>query len=194
MADQFKACSVDGCNRPSGLEGRKLNGYCYAHYTRWYKTGSVRADEPIKERFNIKTWFENLKPSETDDCVIWPFHRMQSGYPGRAAHRKVCEIFHGPPPTDTHQAAHSCGKGNKGCVNDRHLSWKTPKENTDDQLIHGTRMLGSKNHRATLVEAQVAEIKSMLSMGIGPTEIANIFGVSRHTIQFIKSGKNWRHV
>lgn len=194
MADKFKACSVDGCNRPAGTTRRRMNGMCYAHYTRWLKNGDTNPSKPIRGRRHVKDWFDNFKPADTDECVIWPFHRMKSGYPGRGMHRRVCEIVHGSPPTETHQAAHSCGNGHLGCVNDRHLSWKTPQENTDDQLAHGTRIRGSKNPNANLVESQVKEIKVSLSLGVSMKEIAAAYGVSYNTIQFIKSGKNWAHV
>jgi len=194
MADKFKACSVDGCNREAGRQGSNLKGMCYAHYTRWYKTGATNPSKPIRGRRHIQDWFDNFTPAETDECVVWPFYRMKSGYPGQGMHRRVCEVAHGSPPTPTHQAAHSCGNGHLGCINDRHLSWKTPKENMADQLVHGTSNLGSRNPRANLVESQVVEIKVQLKHGHKMKEIAARYGVSYCTIQFIKRGKNWKHV
>jgi hypothetical protein len=53
------------------------------------------------------------------------------------AHRLVCEAWHGPQPSPTHQVAH--GDGTK--LNNHHsnLRWATPVENEADKIIHGTR-------------------------------------------------------
>ncbi|WP_292637037.1 hypothetical protein [Mesorhizobium sp.] len=52
----------------------------------------------------------------------------------RRVSRLVCEEVHGPPPSPDHEAAHSCDNGDLGCATKRHLSWKTPKENTADKF------------------------------------------------------------
>lgn len=52
---------------------------------------------------------------------------------------------------------------------------------------------GSKNPRALLNEEQVKEIKSLLRT-IPLQELADMFGVHKHVIYQIKSGKNWSHV
>jgi hypothetical protein len=54
------------------------------------------------------------------------------------AHRLMCQLAHGDPPTPDHIAAHSCGRGHEGCVNPNHLSWKTYSENELDKRVHGT--------------------------------------------------------
>lgn len=46
------------------------------------------------------------------------------------AHRAVCELYHGPPPTPAHEAGHVCPEGeNSLCVNPAHLEWQTMDEN-----------------------------------------------------------------
>lgn len=82
---------------------------------------------------------------EGDECTIWPFTRNDRGYARtrwngklRNVCRMICEKVNGPPPTRVHQAAHSCGNGHLGCVTKRHLSWKSPQENSDDKYVHGS--------------------------------------------------------
>ena len=54
---------------------------------------------------------------------------------------------------------------------------------------------GSKNPKAILNESQVWEIKYvLLPSGLHPKEIANLFCVKPHVINFIKYGKNWSHI
>lgn len=131
-------CSVPACSRPS-----KKRGLCNAHYLRQWRHGSpthgrAMTGEPL-------AWLSTSLLIETDDCVTWPFSRSTAGYGDLRvngehvlAHRWVCEKVHGPAPTLLHEAAHSCGKGHEACVNKRHLSWKTHKDNHDDRHAHGT--------------------------------------------------------
>ena len=132
-----------------------------------------------------------------DDCLIWPYYRDRCGYgklriPGKSnmVHRVACEIVHGDPPTEDHQASHSCGNGHLGCVNPKHLSWKTRKENKNDEIEHGTRNYGTRNGRAKLSEEIVSEIASS---DLTQRALAKKFGVSQPIICRIKSGKIWGH-
>jgi hypothetical protein len=110
-----------------------------------------------------------------DDCLIWHLFRDHNGY-GRVgipkgfkgstrtrvrwAHRIICEIAHGPPPSDTHEASHSCGRGKHGCINPRHLSWKTPSENQRERRKHGTHGKGVGLPRWRLTPEQVSQIRA----------------------------------
>jgi hypothetical protein len=76
------------------------------------------------------------------DCLYWPFARDRNGYCGLIeakgtmyiygkirAHRLMCTIVNGAPPTSKHHAAHSCHNGHMGCIHPKHLHWATPAEN-----------------------------------------------------------------
>lgn len=144
---------------------------------------------------------EVVFPYQGDECLIWPFNR--SGYArlissrksGRSAlvSRLVCEAENGPPPSPKHHAAHSCGNGTKGCVSRRHLSWKTPKENSDDKILHGTHNRGERNGRAKLSATQVREILS-LKGALAQRAIARRFGVSHGYVSRIHNRKYWTYV
>jgi hypothetical protein len=138
--------------------------------------------------------------TETDKCILFPFQRSKDGYAritveGRLvfACRYICERFYGPPPTPKHQAAHSCGRGRDGCVNKRHVSWKTPKDNINDKREHGTLLLGSRHPMAKLSEAQVKEIKAKAAE-VSRKDLAAMYGVKLPTINDIMRGTTWRHV
>src|SRR5258708_32092031 len=75
---------------------------------------------------------------EGDECLLWPLSCKNGygmvGYLNKLlhAHRVMCELAHGKPPTRKHIAGHSCADRNplfwKSCVNPNHLSWKTNSE------------------------------------------------------------------
>ncbi len=188
-----RICSIPHCGKPHF--GR---GWCAAHWKRWKKYGDPLGGgtgdgEPEKFLREV------VIPYEGDDCLLWPFART-CGY-GVVRHngsmkrvsRLVCERAHGQPPTPMHEAAHSCGKGHEGCVTKRHLSWKTPGDNTRDKIAHGTMLRGEAIGNAKLSEADVLAIRSSRG-ALSQREIAKIFGVSQGTVSLIHTGKIWAHL
>lgn len=142
-------------------------------------------------------WLRQHADHKSDDCLVWPLFRDPLrgygvvGVNGQLfkAHRLMCEIAHGPASSPDHEVAHSCGRGHEGCVNPKHLSWKTRSENQRDRLRHGTSGTGLRGKsRYKLSPTQVDEIRKQLETRTG-TAIADDFGVSRSTISQIKSGK-----
>lgn len=148
--------------------------------------------------FGIR-WLMAHRCWEGDECLIWPLGCNERGYGFisfngkiRKAHRMMCEVAHGPPPTPLHHAAHSCGRGNAGCVNPRHLSWKTPSENQQDMVKHGTaRKPGTPRYKLT--PEKVATIRTLKGTK-SQSEIGKMFGVNREIISRILSGKAWSHI
>lgn len=142
-------------------------------------------------------WLVANQDHDGDECLIWPFFRKETGYGafghlGRvlSAHRFMCGLANGPPPTPTHEAAHECGNGNLGCCNPKHLSWKTPHENRLDRTKHGR---GGRRcpGRAKLTATQVDEIRSLLGKETHAA-IAKRFGITRGYVYSIKAGLTWR--
>lgn len=139
---------------------------------------------------------DRLLTIETDDCVIWPFHRV-AGY-GRikrngfdvGVHVIACELEHGPAPTRRHEAAHSCG--NRACLNRRHLRWATRSENAADMATHGTALRGEKHPRHKLTAADVLTIRQRhASGGVTLTALALEYGVHRATIRRCIEQQSW---
>lgn len=129
-----------------------------------------------------------------NECLIWPFSKTYEGY-GQfgldgdtyLSHRFICKLAHGEPPTEDHEAAHSCN--NASCMNIDHLSWKTSQENSDDQSRAGTNQGNKWGWRGSLTETQRAEILSSTETNIA---LAAKFGVSKHTIGRFKNGKSYQ--
>lgn len=188
MAPKFSTCSVDGCNNPP-----KARGWCEAHYQRLRRYGDPTGGGPLTTpRGKPREFFEAALIYQADDCLIWPYGRR--GYTGYASmgsqgvHRLVCERVHGPPPSSSHQAAHSCGVRN--CVNPRHIRWASKKENFADELMHGTRIRGTKSWNAKLTEDDVREIRR-LRLYLSEPQIAAMFNVTRPTVASIMQRRTW---
>lgn len=121
----------------------------------------------------IRYFEETAIPFSGEECLIWPFARKPNGYAyceinGRTSyvHREVCKRAHGALHAGNLYAAHECGNGHLGCVNPSHLSWKTPKENSADELTHGTRRRGEQRYNSKLTEVQAKEIKERRSENV----------------------------
>jgi transcriptional regulator with XRE-family HTH domain len=127
-----------------------------------------------------------------DWCIVWPFSTTRGygtfGYLGNHyyAHRFMCELAHGPAPSDVHEAAHSCG--DTACVNPHHLSWKTPSENGLDNRKHGTHIRSRYGSAGKLTMEQADAIRSQRDTKT-LRELADEYGVSESAISNVWTGK-----
>jgi hypothetical protein len=147
-----------------------------------------------KGKSACQKWLDDHVGYEGDDCLIWPF----SGTRGYGhfkcngerfyAHRYMCTLIHGGPPSDKHQASHSCGRGHEKCVSPRHISWKTQSENQLDRRSHGTMKRNGHGWAGKLTMAQAEEIRRLASEKT-QDELAEMFDTSRGNIQFILNGQ-----
>lgn len=147
---------------------------------------------PNRGRGKNYQWLVEHSTYQGDDCLKWPFFidplhgRGRVGYLGKIwwAHRLMCVIAHGEPPTPKHEAAHSCGNGNKGCINPRHLSWKTASENCLDRSRHGRGVTNDKGrYSCRLTQEQIEFIRA--AKGKVPLrELADRFGMSLPNIRY----------
>lgn len=181
-------CTVDGCTKPA-----ERRGWCLAHYSRWRRNGSPTGGRVAVS--NALEWVHEHKHHSSDDCLLWPFGRTQAGY-GKMrdgcrnvrAHRMMCELRNGPPPTTKSEAAHNCGNGHLGCVNPRHLRWATRNENAADTIVHGTSPRGERNGLAKLTAVDVVAIRTSSESRL---QLARRFGVHKATIDCIIWRKRW---
>lgn len=109
-------------------------------------------------------------------------------------HQVILLTFIGSRPNPSYDGCH-----NNGNPKDNHISnlrWDTKTSNCADQLIHGTRPLGSKSHLSVLSDDQVLYIKSCIpewERGMGK-KFAELFGVSTSLISDIKNNLLWKHL
>ncbi len=138
-----------------------------------------------------------------DDAHLMTPRFNKDGYPmvcmyanGRrktdSMHRLVCWAFHGPPSIRHGEAA--LLDGNRRNVRASNLKWVGRDEITSKKRNHGTLQVGERHALALLRESEVTKILEGLAMGITAQKLADEFCVSRHAIEDIRTGKNWRHV
>lgn len=189
MADKA-LCTIEGCRNPVT---KKL--MCNAHYLRSYRHGDphhkTRADNGEPSR-----WLRSHMDHDGAGCLTWPFAKGRDGR-GRIqndvspqAHRAMCILVHGDPPSERHEAAHSCGKGHEACVHPRHLRWATPVENTADQVVHGTLCRGEGKASAKLNEGDVRDIRGLKGR-YSQRAIGEMFGVDGETVGNIHRRETW---
>lgn len=181
-------CSIPDCGNAA-----VKRGWCNAHYRRWLRHGDPMAGRiPNGEAHQF---LELALSYDDNDCLLWPYARCPKGYgrinlkgQSQVVSHIVCKDAHGEPPTPLHEAAHSCGNGHMGCVNKRHLSWKTPAENEADKLTHGTSTRGERHPFAKLTEEEVRLIYRDPRIH---EVIAAEYGVSAPTVSNIKCRRSW---
>lgn len=183
-----RICTMPGCNKPFLAQG-----YCEAHYSRWRRHGdpvggATGKGEPERHFRNV------VMTHEGDDCLPWPYASAH-GYPRlwrdgemRVVTRLICEELEGPPPTEDHEAAHSCG--HEWCCNKRHLRWATRLENEGDKLEHGTRVQGEKSHLAKLTESEVLQIRALQGT-LSMAALGRRFNVTPSNIRAIHRRLSW---
>lgn len=152
--------------------------------------------------FESRNWIENHVDYDGNDCLIFPFGRITNGYgkvyDGRYkhkqvyAHRLMCELVNGPPPSEIHEAAHNCGNGHLGCVNPNHLRWDTRKGNAADKFEHGTLLYGETHPNGIKTLEEAKEIYRRAWSGEPTIELAREFNVSPANVSMIKHGHSWK--
>jgi hypothetical protein len=130
-----------------------------------------------------------------ESCLPWPFCRDKHGRgmlgvngEHHWAHRLMCKMANGEPPTPKHTAAHNCGKGHEGCIHPKHLEWKTQKANMADCAIHGTQPKHFDGPQGRITDAQADQIRGFRSIKT-QGELAAMFEVSEGTINDIWRGR-----
>lgn len=149
---------------------------------------------PRSPRWARKFFDDVVMTYDGDECLTWPYATIK-GYGAMRVDGEtvyVCRLaVKEPQPSPDHLVAHSCGRGQFGCVARNHLIWKTQKGNKADELLHGTRNFGERNGGATLTEPEVLETVELLKGPLTRADIGALYGVSREAVNEIAWGKNW---
>lgn len=148
---------------------------------------------------NALEFFSTCLCTDQDECIIWPFSRnnrgyaqiRMQGYDTTLAHRIMCIIINGPPPTSKHHAAHGCGNGTSGCVNPKHVGWKTSVDNAQDKFQHGTQRFGDNHQNAKLTTNEALAIKYSNE---SRNTLSVRFNTSIENVRDIQNGRRWRHL
>lgn len=138
------------------------------------------------------------------ECIVWTGHINDVNGYGRTVvdgqriytHRLAYELINGPI-AEGHVVLHRCD--NPPCCNPAHLLEGTQSDNCVDMWLKGRGTnppvhLGEAAHSAKLCEADVREVRRLISAGFNDTEIGRRFDVAKSTIRMIRIGRNWKHV
>lgn len=111
----------------------------------------------------------------------------------RFVHRLVAYAFVGGAPSDAHDVLHWDGDKTNNAI--ENLRWGTPKDNNEDQIRHSTRVIGSRVGISKLTEPKVRRMRIYAKVGGYPEKkLAEMYGVSRRTVNSILRYKTWKHV
>lgn len=142
-----------------------------------------------------KRFWSKVDIGEVDKCWEW-LASKPSGY-GQfkinhkywPAHRVVWKLTFGSIP-ERLQVCHHCD--NPGCCNPYHLFLGTNRDNHLDAAKKGRKARGEGNGNSKLTEEEVLEIRELYAAGKGTQQgLADKFGVTNPTVNYIVNGKTW---
>jgi hypothetical protein len=136
----MNVCSINGCDRVV-----QCRGWCEAHYTRWLKSGDVRAHIPVidKTATVVERFRRYVDVGNANDCWQWTAGLSASGY-GRVgdgnrqyvlAHRLAWELANEQSVPEGLHVLHACD--NRRCCNPGHLWVGTNADNVADRHAKG---------------------------------------------------------
>lgn len=156
----------------------------------------------IPDNYTVERLLSYTK--QEGSCRVWTRAKGTNGYGlisqtingktenNQSAHRAMWFLTHGEIPVGM-QVCHSCD--NPPCINIDHLFIGTNQDNVNDRCAKGRSggaYPGSAHHNAKLDEQEVAWIRRILATNkLTQESIGKMFGVSRRTIGFIKTGQRW---
>lgn len=109
----------------------------------------------------------------------------------KLVHRLVAEAFIGPCP-DGLQCAHN--NGDPSCNHDWNLRWDTVAGNAADRILHGTQLIGPKNHLSKLTDDDVRKLWTLHRSGMTGRDIAKFLGCTPANVSSIINRKTWGHL
>lgn len=184
-------CKVAGCRNRA-----KSKRMCSKHLTRLSRHGKLDVQLRAANGERL-VWLITNVGHAGETCLIWPYARFKNGYGSMrhdgvhtTAHRVMCILVNGPPPTPKHHARHTCGRGESGCVHPGHVKWGDAKRNSADKRVHGTVNRGTRNGGAKLTGAIVREIRK-LAKTMQKSTIARKFKVSDSMVGKIVRREKW---
>lgn len=187
-------CSVDHCDRPIFA-----TGLCSKHYMAKRKYGDPTVVKQkqhhgltLRERFFLYT-------RKKDGCWDWVGYRDPNGY-GRlnvngrpVLGSRISYMLHYGDIPKGGVVCHKCD--NPQCVNPEHLFLGTQADNVADMHAKGRArkraLKGEAHHAAKVTEVIVREVRGRIE----PTSyLADLYGLSRTTIDDIRKRRSWAHV
>lgn len=84
--------------------------------------------------------------------------------------------------------------GNPANNHASNIAWVSVLENVSHKKLHGTELIGIKNHQAKMTDEKVLEMRRLHRQGISGRKLAARFGMSGTATRHILAGRRWVHV
>lgn len=156
--------------------------------------GRVRScDRVIRDSFGHNRFRRSRLLSPTiDKYGYYKLHLSKNNVRGYfTIHVLVAKAFLGNRP-DGLQVNHINGVKTDNCLGN--LEYVSGSRNIVHAQDMGLKPVGSRCWQAKLSEADVSNIKLLISQGARIVDIAKRYGVVKETISSIKQGITWKHV
>lgn len=143
----------------------------------------------------LNRFLDKVSPEPNCGCWLWTAASDEAGYghfgiarsTSAKAHRISYKLFVGEIP-DGLIVCHKCDI--PSCVNPDHLFLGTGKDNAFDRDAKGRNAFGERNGKAKITAEIAVDIANS---DISERAIARHFGISRGTVNAIRSGRTWSH-
>jgi hypothetical protein len=175
---QLRTCKICG----KRALAREL---CSAHYTEHRRAGSLKSHAPVQIQ-NVP--FSECYRVTPTGCWEWTRALLKTGYgafrrDGRQwrAHRYSYTVSKGPIP-DGKDVRHSCD--NPKCVNPKHLSLGTRRQNMRDAQSRNRLPKGEHHQGAKLTRTDADRIR-VLCETMTQKAVAKVFRVNPSTVSLI---------
>ena len=168
----FCACSGCRSTRPGDIRyvGRTIRPL--ARRLQGHIQAATSGEDTARSRWIRKHGVENIR-------VFW----LDSGSGSRELDSlEIFWINH----LDTYRSALNATAGGGGALGFNHSE--------TSKVRIGNASKGSKNPNSIITEGQAKQIKELLWSGLGVSQVARKFEISRTTVSRILSGKSWNHV
>ena len=181
-----KSCSIKDCDKPYSAKG-----LCAPHYARFRKFGDYNYTPSPQAPPEIRFW-RFVQKTGHGGCWVFTgggnkkYGLFAVGHREPVlAHRYSYLIHKGKIPRGK-VVMHSCD--NPKCVNPKHLSVGTYKENTADMYAKGRNL---NNGKAILTPEKVRFIRKSPDNN---KIVADQLGVSINCVRGVRIGRTWSHV
>ncbi len=131
-----------------------------------------------------------LRPAPNPDGYLHVHLQTDGSKKGRtfSVHRLVAIAFLAPGKEGQDQVRHLDGKRQHNHADN--LAWGTTAENGEDTARHGSQA-NERNANASLVPAQVEEIRRLALSGMSRAETGRRFGITASHVTKVVNGRCW---
>ena len=132
-----------------------------------------------------------LRPCKKENGYLEVKLQAEGKIVSMLVHRLVALAFI-PNPDNKPHVNHK--NGNKEDNSVPNLEWSTSQENIEHAFANGLSSVGEGHGKSNYTNAQIVEVKKLLSQGYSCTKVAKMTGVSRKVVYDVSYGRTWSHL